>query len=83
MSTTSANIPAASSAVASPSGTSSDDTNNCGSGGGDHRFTSLRIASVFVILVTSMSGALFPVIARRTRLSNVIPKTAFECVSSV
>ena len=58
-----------------------DDDVNCGTGGGDDRFLGLRIASVFIILATSMFGALFPVIAKRTRLSNVIPRPAFEYVT--
>ena len=53
---------------------------NCGTGGGADTFFGLRIASIFVILVTSTFGALFPVLARRSRLRNVIPHSAFELV---
>ena len=39
----------------------------------------LRIASVFIILVGSMFGALFPVLAKRTRwLAPRIPKGVFD-----
>ncbi|EJD07290.1 ZIP zinc/iron transport family [Fomitiporia mediterranea MF3/22] len=41
-------------------------------------FLHLRIASIFIILVCSSLGTLFPVIARRSRLRNVIPKSAFD-----
>lgn len=52
---------------------------NCGSGGGDDSNLHLRIASIFVILVGSMFGALFPVLARRTRwLSAAVPKGVFD-----
>ncbi|KAI8985726.1 ZIP zinc/iron transport family [Trametes punicea] len=52
---------------------------NCGSGGGDRRFTGLRIASIFIILATSLIGALFPVLAKRTRwLSARIPPRVFD-----
>ncbi len=56
-----------------------DDDVNCGSGGGDTRFTGLRIASIFIILATSLFGALFPVLARRTKwLSTHIPTRVFD-----
>ena len=52
---------------------------DCGSGGGDDSSTSLRIASIFVILVGSAFGALFPVLSRRTKwLSTRVPKKAFD-----
>ena len=35
---------------------------NCGEGGGDDAYLGLRIASVFIILVGSTFGALFPVL---------------------
>ena len=62
------------------SSTSDDDDVNCGSGGGADTFFGLRVASVFIIMVSSMIGAFFPIIARRSRLNNVIPKAAFEFV---
>ena len=56
-----------------------DEDVNCGSGGGDRSYTGLRIASIFIILVCSMFGALFPVLARRTRyLSKRIPQPVFD-----
>jgi len=56
-----------------------DDGNdlNCGSGGGADTFFGLRVASVFIILIGSMSGALFPVLARRTKWLNV-PLAVFD-----
>jgi zinc transporter 1/2/3 len=50
---------------------------NCGSGGGATTYPQLRIASVFVILIGSMSGALFPVLARRSSWLHV-PKAVFD-----
>ena len=61
------------------SSTSDDDDVNCGTGGGDTGSTGLRIASVFIVMIGSMMGALFPVLARRTRwLSPHVPKGVFE-----
>ncbi|KAF9069744.1 ZIP-like iron-zinc transporter [Rhodocollybia butyracea] len=51
---------------------------NCGSGGGADTFFGLRIVSVFVILVGSLFGSLFPVIAARHSKIFKIPKGAFE-----
>ncbi|KAI6103780.1 ZIP-like iron-zinc transporter [Pisolithus croceorrhizus] len=50
---------------------------NCGSGGGADTYTGLRIASVFVILVGSGFGALFPVLARRSSWLRV-PEPVYE-----
>ncbi|KAF5383718.1 hypothetical protein D9615_003583 [Tricholomella constricta] len=50
---------------------------NCGSGGGADDFFGLRIASIFVILVGSSAGALFPVLARRSSWLHV-PKAVFD-----
>ncbi|KIJ59235.1 hypothetical protein HYDPIDRAFT_170911 [Hydnomerulius pinastri MD-312] len=55
----------------------SDSTLNCGNGGGANTYTSLRIASVFIILVGSSFGALFPVLSRRTSWLRV-PKGVFD-----
>lgn len=56
-----------------------DEELNCGSGGGDNTDTGLRVASLFVILITSLLGALFPVLARRTKwLSRRIPTYVFD-----
>ena len=55
------------------------DAVHCGSGGGDDSSFGLRIASVFIILVGSTSGALFPVLAKRSTWLNV-PKPIFEFV---
>lgn len=60
---------------------STTDDINCGSGGGSDTSFGVRIASVFIILATSMSGALFPVLARRSTWLRV-PKPVFEFVSS-
>ncbi|KAF8875081.1 ZIP-like iron-zinc transporter [Gymnopilus junonius] len=54
----------------------SDDT-NCGDGGGADTFAGLRIGSVFIILATSMTGALFPILAKRTTWLTV-PKSVFD-----
>lgn len=54
-----------------------DDALNCGSGGGADTFFGLRVASIFIVLVGSMSGALFPVLARRTKWLNV-PHAVFD-----
>jgi len=53
---------------------------NCGSGGGDGSNLDLRIAAIFVILITSSSGALFPILAKRSSGLQVVPKCIFECV---
>ncbi|EIN09623.1 ZIP-like iron-zinc transporter [Punctularia strigosozonata HHB-11173 SS5] len=50
---------------------------SCGKGGGSDSHFHLRIASVFIILVGSMSGALFPVLAKRTSWLSV-PKPVFD-----
>ncbi|KAG1764804.1 ZIP-like iron-zinc transporter [Suillus occidentalis] len=39
---------------------------NCGSGGGATTYAQLRIASIFIVGVGSMGGAMFPVLAKRT-----------------
>ncbi|KAH9479523.1 Zinc-regulated transporter 2 [Psilocybe cubensis] len=50
---------------------------NCGSGGGSDTLFNLRIASIFVILVGSSAGALFPVLAKRSTWLHV-PKSVFD-----
>ncbi|KAI0741302.1 ZIP zinc/iron transport family [Daedaleopsis nitida] len=56
-----------------------DDQLNCGSGGGDRSDTGLRIASIFIILIGSLAGALFPVLARRNKwLNQRIPHRVFD-----
>ncbi|KAG1907573.1 ZIP-like iron-zinc transporter [Suillus fuscotomentosus] len=50
---------------------------NCGSGGGATTYAQLRIASIFIILIGSTSGALFPVLANRTSWLHV-PKAVFD-----
>ncbi|TFK51936.1 ZIP-like iron-zinc transporter [Heliocybe sulcata] len=69
--------PTATSSSSTPSGTYASDGTWCGNGGGSDTYFGLRIGSVFVILACSMSGALFPVLARRTKWLR-IPKPAFE-----
>jgi solute carrier family 39 (zinc transporter), member 1/2/3 len=56
---------------------SSPDDLNCGSGGGVDTFFGLRVASVFIILIGSMGGALFPVLARRTKYLKV-PQSIYK-----
>ncbi|KAI0306097.1 ZIP-like iron-zinc transporter [Multifurca ochricompacta] len=56
---------------------SSDNSLNCGAGGGSTSFTGLRIASVFIIWVCSTFGAVFPIIARRSSFVPV-PHSIFE-----
>ncbi|KAI0703020.1 Zinc/iron permease [Cytidiella melzeri] len=52
---------------------------DCGSGGGDTGSTGLRIASVFIIFTGSMFGALFPVLAKRTKwLAPLVPRRVFD-----
>ncbi|KAF8202190.1 ZIP-like iron-zinc transporter [Pholiota molesta] len=50
---------------------------NCGSGGGSDSDLNLRVAAIFVILVGSSSGALFPVLAKRSSWLHV-PKSVFD-----
>jgi len=59
-----------------------DDTFNCGSGGGADTYFSLRVASIFIILIGSSCGALFPVLAKRSSWLHV-PKGVFEYVGFV
>jgi len=59
-----------------------DDTLNCGSGGGADTYFSLRVASIFIILIGSSCGALFPVLAKRSSWLHV-PKGVFEYVGFV
>ncbi|KZT55818.1 ZIP zinc/iron transport family [Calocera cornea HHB12733] len=49
----------------------------CGATDNEISWFSLRVGSVFIILATSMSGALFPVLARKTKWIHV-PKEVFE-----
>jgi len=55
------------------------DALNCGTGGGADDLLGLRIASVFIILIGSLAGALFPVVAKRSSMIK-IPKMLFEYV---
>lgn len=52
---------------------------NCGVGGGDQSMFGLRVASIFIILIGSTFGALFPVVAKRSTWLHV-PKSIFEYV---
>ena len=54
---------------------------NCESGGGVDTHFRLRIGSIFVILVGATAGALFPVLAWRSKRLN-IPPYFFEFVHS-
>ncbi|KAA1469105.1 ZIP-like iron-zinc transporter [Dentipellis sp. KUC8613] len=53
--------------TASPDPSADADAPNCGSGGGADTFFGLRVAAIFIIWVGGTCGALFPVLARRTR----------------
>ncbi|KAJ4473600.1 Zinc/iron permease [Lentinula aciculospora] len=64
--------------VSSPSLAIRDDADDCGSGGGADTFFGLRIASIFIILIGSMFGAVFPVIAMRYSKYVQVPKGVFE-----
>ncbi|KZT72026.1 ZIP zinc/iron transport family [Daedalea quercina L-15889] len=56
-----------------------DDASECSPDSDVDRLTGLRIGAIFIVLGTSLFGALFPVIARRHRiLGLVIPETAFR-----
>ncbi|KAF8493243.1 hypothetical protein F5888DRAFT_1927142 [Russula emetica] len=46
---------------------------NCGSGGGDTSFQGLRVASLFIIWTTGSFAAIFPVVARRSRVIHFSP----------
>ncbi|KAF5355333.1 hypothetical protein D9758_006057 [Tetrapyrgos nigripes] len=50
---------------------------NCGSGGGSDTYFGLRVASIFIIGFGSTAGALFPVLAKRTKYLQV-PKCIFD-----
>ncbi|KIK63353.1 hypothetical protein GYMLUDRAFT_72072 [Collybiopsis luxurians FD-317 M1] len=52
------------------------DTDDCSSSNSDY-LLGLRIASIFIIYVGSSFGALFPVLARRSKFINV-PKSLFD-----
>jgi len=56
------------------------DDMSCGSGGGADDFLGLRIASVFIILIGSLAGALFPIVAKRSTMIK-IPQILFEYVA--
>ncbi|KAJ3730043.1 ZIP-like iron-zinc transporter [Lentinula guzmanii] len=64
--------------INSPSLAIRDDSDNCGSGGGADTFFGLRIASIFIILIGSMFGALFPVVSMRYSDYVKVPKGIFE-----
>ncbi|KAJ8495293.1 hypothetical protein ONZ45_g12915 [Pleurotus djamor] len=53
------------------------DVTNCGLGGGSDTHFELRVGSIFIIWFGGTAGALFPVLARRTRWLRV-PKSVFE-----
>lgn len=54
-----------------------DDSDSCGSIDNNNGLLSLRIAAVFIILVTSTSAATFPILAKRSKLIQ-IPELAYE-----
>ena len=56
-----------------------DDDVDCDGGSDVNTYAALRIASIFIILVTSLFGALTPIVARRQRvLRAFIPEVAFQ-----
>ena len=55
------------------------DEPSCSDGGGADTYFHLRIGSVFVVLVTSTGGALFPLLAKRSTKIN-LPGYLFEFV---
>jgi hypothetical protein len=57
-----------------------DRRDGCSEGGGAFTYTGLRIASIFIIMATSMFGALFPVLARRSKWLRV-PTGVFKYVT--
>lgn len=62
-----------------PSVISSSIMSNCEQGGGTHSYIGLRVASIFIILVGSGMGALFPVLAKRSSWLRV-PNCVFKSV---
>ncbi|KAF8623214.1 hypothetical protein AX15_006452 [Amanita polypyramis BW_CC] len=54
-----------------------NERDDCGSGGGSDSYTGLRIASIFIILVGSTGGALFPVLAKRSTYLHM-PRAVFD-----
>ncbi|EIW79087.1 ZIP-like iron-zinc transporter [Coniophora puteana RWD-64-598 SS2] len=67
-----------SSAASTPTATpDADNSVSCSPGGGASDYTQLRIAAIFIIMCTSMFGALFPVLARRTQWL-AVPKGVFD-----
>ncbi|KAJ8515882.1 hypothetical protein ONZ45_g6734 [Pleurotus djamor] len=61
----------------SDEGSSIEEVLNCGSGGGADTHFGLRVGSIFIILIGSTAGALFPVLARRSSWLHV-PKSVFD-----
>lgn len=66
-------------ALDSDDGDAEEVATNCFSGGGADTYFGLRVASIFIILVGSTCGTLFPVLARRSSWLHV-PKGVFEYV---
>jgi solute carrier family 39 (zinc transporter), member 1/2/3 len=58
---------------------SEEEVNACTTPPGSDSYLGLRIGAVFIIWAGSTTGALFPVLARRSSWLNV-PKSAFEYV---
>jgi len=53
------------------------DSVNCGPGGGADTHFGLRVGSIFIILIGSTFGALFPVLAKNSSWIRV-PKAVYE-----
>ncbi|EED81215.1 predicted protein [Postia placenta Mad-698-R] len=55
------------------------DIDSCAPGAGAHTYTGLRIASIFIIMATSMFGAMFPVVSRRVAwMRTHVPSIVFQ-----
>ncbi|KAL0955311.1 hypothetical protein HGRIS_004197 [Hohenbuehelia grisea] len=70
-------LPTPTDALPGDSDHSHDEEHNCGAGGGADTLFGLRVAAIFVILLGSTLGALFPVLARRSSWLHV-PKGVFD-----
>ena len=67
-----------STALPTPSASPTDLADLCDNEGGGEDLFGVRVASIFVILFSSLCGCLIPVITRRTKLRNYVPATVFE-----
>lgn len=54
-----------------------EEQDSCGPGGGSDTYFNIRVAAIFVILISSSSGALFPVLSKRVQWMHV-PEAVFN-----